>query len=76
MADVNIRREIEQRIDALGPEQQAQVLQFVASLSASTIKGESGLNLRQFARSLDSDSARQIAQAIEDGCEQADVSGW
>lgn len=73
---MDLRREIAQRIDSLAPNQQAQVLQFVASLSVSAGKGERGADLRRFARSLDSDSARQMSQAIEEDCEQVEAGGW
>ena len=52
---------------------QEQVLQFVASLSASAPVGEKGTRLRRFSPSLDSVSARQMIQAIEEECEQVDA---
>jgi hypothetical protein len=73
---MDLRREIAERIDALAPDQQERVLQFVASLPSRAINGESGLSLRHFARSLDSDSAQQMIQAIEEGCEQVEAGGW
>ncbi|HWE51067.1 MAG TPA: hypothetical protein VG273_14840 [Bryobacteraceae bacterium] len=73
---MDLRREITRRIDALAPAQQARVLQFVASLSDSAVKGENGAELRRFARLLDSDSAEQMIQAIEEGCERVDTGGW
>jgi hypothetical protein len=73
---MDLRREIAQRIDSLAPDQQAQVLQFVASLSASALKGERGADLCRFARSIDSESALQMIQAIDEGCEQVEAGGW
>jgi hypothetical protein len=72
---MDLRREIARKIDAPAPEQQEQVLQFVASLSSSAGKGESGADLRRFARSIDSHSAQQMIQAIEEECEQVDARG-
>lgn len=73
---MDLRREIAQKIDALAPDQQALVFQFVASLSASTVKGESGADLLRFGRSLDSDSAEQMMHAIDEGCKNAEAGGW
>jgi hypothetical protein len=73
---MDLRQEIAQRIDALAADQQAEVLQFIASLASRTVNGESGLNLRRFARSLDSDSAQEMIQAIDEGCEQVEAGGW
>ena len=55
---------------------QEQVLRFVASLSASAPAGEKGARLRQFSSSLDSVSAREMIQAIEEECEQVDAGEW
>jgi hypothetical protein len=55
---------------------QEQVLRFAASLSASAPAGEKGARLRQFSSSLDSVSARQMSQALEEGCEQVDAGEW
>jgi hypothetical protein len=38
--------------------------------------GEKGARLRQFSSSLDSVSARQMSQAIEEECEQVDAGEW
>ena len=73
---MDFRREIAQRIESLAPDQQAQVLQFVTSLSASALKGERGGDLRAFAHSLDSESAQQMIQAIDDGCEHVEAGEW
>jgi hypothetical protein len=55
---------------------QEQVSRFAASLSASAPVGEKGARLRQFSSSLDSVSARQMSQAIEEECEQVDAGEW
>ena len=44
------------------------------SLAASAPAGEKGANLRQFASSIDSVSAGQMIQAIEEECERIDAS--
>jgi hypothetical protein len=57
-------------------ETQEQVLRFVASLAAAAPTGEKGANLRQFASSIDSVSAGQMIQAIEEQCERIDADEW
>jgi hypothetical protein len=64
---------IAKQVEKLPPDMQEQVLQFVASLSASAPVGEKGTRLRRFSPSLDSVSARQMIQAIEEECEQVDA---
>jgi hypothetical protein len=58
------------QVDKLTPEMQEQVLRFVASLAASTPKGENGAVSRQSSGFLDAISAQQMAQAIEEECER------
>jgi len=48
-------------------------LRFVTSLAGSAPRGEPGAALRQFSSSLDTISARQKTQAIEEECERADA---
>jgi hypothetical protein len=73
---MDVRHEIARRVEALPPEMQEQVLRFLDSLAASSPKGERGSALRQFSSSLDAVSARQMTQAIEEGCEQVDAGEW
>ena len=73
---MDVRQEIAKRVEKLPPDMQEQVLRFVASLSTSTPAGENGARLRQFSSSLDSVSARQMIQAIEEECEQVDAGEW
>ena len=73
---MDIRLEIARQVEKLPPETQEQVLRFVASLAASAPTGEKGANLRQFASSIDSVSAGQMIQAIEDDCERVDAGEW
>lgn len=73
---MDVRHEIAKQVEALPPEMQERVLRFVASLAGSAPKGECGAALRQFASSLDATSARQMAQAIEEGCERVDAGEW
>jgi hypothetical protein len=73
---MNLGQEIAKRLETLPLDQQELVLRFVASLSAPETAGEPGSALLQFASSLDSVSARQMIQAIEEECEQVDTIEW
>lgn len=73
---MNVRDEIARQVEKLPPDLQERVLRFAASLAASAAAGESGSGLRQFSSSLDSVSARQMSQAIEEECERVDAGDW
>jgi mRNA-degrading endonuclease RelE of RelBE toxin-antitoxin system len=73
---MDFRQEIAKQVEKLPPDIQEQVLRFVTSLSASAPAGEKGARLRQFSSSLDSVSAQQMIQAIEEGCEKVDAGEW
>ena len=73
---MDVREEIVARVDKLPLEMQEEVLRFVASLAASTPKGESGAALRCFSGSLDHVSAQEMIRAIEEQCERVDASEW
>ena len=73
---MDVRQEIARRVDDLPPDLQVEVLRFVASLAAPAPVGESGASLRQFSSSLDSISARQMIQAIEEECERVEAGEW
>ena len=71
---MDIRQEIAKHLEALPLDLQERVLRFVASLSAPAPVGESGSALRQFSSCLDSLSAREMTQAIEQECERVDAT--
>jgi hypothetical protein len=73
---MDVRDEIVARVEALSPELQQQVLQFVTSLASSGTKDRTALVLRSLAGSLDPTSAREMREAIEEGCEQVDADQW
>jgi hypothetical protein len=78
---MDVIQEIAKQLERLPQDQQEQVLRFVASLSASSSSrsapaGERGASLRQFSSSIDSVSARQMIQAIEEECERVDAGEW
>ncbi|MBL8292048.1 MAG: hypothetical protein JNN08_09435 [Bryobacterales bacterium] len=74
---MDVRDEIGARLDKLPPEVQEQVLRYVTSLAASpALVGEKGTTLRRFASFIDTDSVREMAQAIEEDCERIDAAQW
>ena len=73
---MDLGQEIAKKVEELPPDMQERVLRFVTSLSAPALKGENGTALRQFSRSLDSLSAQQMMQAIDEECERVDATDW
>jgi hypothetical protein len=73
---MDVGQEIAKKVEKLPPDMQEQVLRFVTSLSASALKGENGAALRQFSSSIDSISAQQMIQAIDEECERVDAKDW
>ena len=73
---MDIRQQIVDRVDHLPFSRQEQVLCFVEALASRDLAGEAGATLVQFAGLIDSDSARQMSEAIESECEQVDASRW
>jgi hypothetical protein len=71
---MDVVQEIARQVEKLPSDMQEQVLRFVASLSTSTPAGENGARLREFSSSLDSVSARQMRQAINEECERVHAS--
>jgi hypothetical protein len=70
---MNFTQELAQ-IDNLPPDLQARVLSFAKSPGTHGPAGENGPSLRQFASSLDSVSAKEMSQAIEEECERIESS--
>lgn len=66
---MDVRDEIVARVEALSPELQKQVLQFVTSLASSGNKDRTAMVLLSLAGSLDPTSACEMREGIEEGCE-------
>jgi hypothetical protein len=62
-------------LDRLPPELQRQVLEFARALAKLQPKGVHGRQL-QFAGTIEPGDLDAMSRAIEEGCEQVDVSGW
>jgi hypothetical protein len=63
-------------LDRLSPEQQRRAADPVHGLVSPLPPGASVEDLLQVAGRLDEDSARQMMEAIEEGCERVDLDGW
>jgi len=72
---MNVKQEIARRVDNLPPDFRSRS-SVCRSLDQSPPMGEKGSSLRQFSSSIDSLSARQMIEAIEEECERSKpVSG-
>ena len=69
-----IRDQIVEQIDRLNDPQQRQLLEFARRLATSA--AVPGQNLLRFSGSIDPGDLEAMQQAIEDGCEKVDSSGW
>ncbi len=63
-------------LDRLTPEQERRAAEFIRGMASSLPSGVPGRNLLEFSGSLDTDSARDMREAIEEGCEQIDLDRW
>jgi hypothetical protein len=73
---MDISQEIAKQVQQLPPAIQEQVLRFVSSLAAATPAGQPGPEFHQFAGLLDSISAHEMREAIENDCEQIEPGNW
>jgi len=63
-------------LDRLSPEQQKRAAELVHRLVVPLPKGASIEDLLEVAGTLDSESAREMMEAIEEGCERVDLDEW
>jgi hypothetical protein len=71
-----VKDQILQDLDQLSPEQQQQAAVLVRGLVSRLPKGASVEDLMPLAGCLDEQSAREMMQAIEEGCERVDLDEW
>lgn len=76
MVTATIKEQILSDLDRLSPEQQRQAAEFVRTLASPLPVGASVEDLMTIAGILDDESARQMREAIEEGCEQVDLDEW
>lgn len=73
---ISIKQEIVEQIDKLPIELQKQVLDFVHNLVSLEPKGISGKEISRFLGIMTAEEAKEISDAIQEGCERIDDSGW
>jgi len=71
-----IKEQILNDLDQLSPEQQKRAAELVHGLISPRLKGTPGRELLRFSGTLDDESARQMMEAIEEGCERVDLDEW
>lgn len=78
MAQPSIKQQILDDLDRLTPalQRRAQELVHGLAISISRPEGTPGKELLRFAGILGGESARQMEQAIEEGCERVDLDAW
>jgi hypothetical protein len=70
MVEPTVREQILNDLERLSPQRQARAAQLVHGLVSQLPKGTPGRDLLRFAGLLDSESVRQMEEAIEEGCER------
>lgn len=76
MVTPQLKDDILDRLGRLPPDLQRRVVDFADALAASEPRGVPGSKLLRFAGTIDKDSLREMAEAIEEGCERIDPDGW
>lgn len=71
-----VEKELRERLAALTPDQQREVLEYARALGEAPRRGVPGRSLLRFAGSIPADDLRAMAEAIEEGCERVDPRGW
>ena len=74
--DAPITKEIVERMHELPAAQQKLVLEIVRSLASQRPQGVPAKDLLAFAGVISAEDAREIAEAIEEGCERVDANAW
>lgn len=76
MIEPAVKEQILNDLDRLPREQQLKAAEFVHSLVSSLPKGTAGHNLLRFSGVIDDTSAKEMMEAIEEGCGQVDLDEW
>jgi hypothetical protein len=71
-----IAAKISKQLMRLPPGAQRRVLAFAEGLEEEVTRGATGAALLRLAGTLSSEDARQIRDAIEEGCEAIEPKGW
>jgi len=76
VAEPAIKERILKDLDRLTPEQQKHAADLVHGLVSPLPKGATAADLLEVAGTLDRESAKQMMEAIEEGCERVDLDEW
>ena len=71
-----IKEQILSDLDRLSPAQQKRAAELVHDLVSPLPRGASIEDLIELSGSLDDESAREMIEAIEEGCERVDLDEW
>jgi hypothetical protein len=74
--DASITKEIVEWMHELPAAQQQLVLEIVRSLASQRPQGVPAKDLLPFAGVISAEDAREMADAIEEGCERVDANAW
>jgi len=74
--DASIAKEIVERMHELPAAKQQLVLEIVRSLANQRPQGVPARDLLAFAGVISAEDAREMAAAIEEGCERVDANAW
>ena len=74
--DVSITQEIVARLNELPVSQQQMVLEVVRSLASPKPQGVPAKDLLPLTGAITDEDARQMINAIEEGCERVDANAW
>jgi hypothetical protein len=74
--DPSITQEIVERLHELPASQQQLVLEVVRSLANPKPQGVPAQDLLPLTGAITAEDARQMMDAIEDGCERVDANAW
>jgi hypothetical protein len=74
--DASITKKVVDRMRELPAAQQQLVLEIVRSLANQRPQGVPAKDLLAFAGVISAEDAREMAEAIEEGCERVDANAW
>jgi hypothetical protein len=76
MLDSAIQSDLLKEVEQLSPPLQRKVVDYAHSLVQTRPRGTPGKQLLEFAGILTPEEAKEMMDAIEEGCEQIDANEW
>jgi hypothetical protein len=71
-----VERELQQHLSRLGPAERRQVLEYTRELGEPPRHGTPGAALLRFVGAIPAEDLREMADAIDEGCERVDPERW